>query len=108
MYSCPLALVHVILQASEQVWQAMHLLRSKTIAHCRLGRGASYGYSMLRLSCQFNTCAIVHPFLCVTIAPAESVLVNMPASPCSRRLVGSLGPPGAIGQCRQGRRVPPW
>jgi len=42
MYSWPLPLVHVVLQASVQVWHAMHLLRSKTIAHCFFGRLSSY------------------------------------------------------------------
>ena len=42
MYSWPLPEVQVVLQASVQVWQAMHLLMSKTAANCFCGRLSGY------------------------------------------------------------------
>ena len=39
MYSRPFRLVHCVLQETVQVWQPMHLLRSITIASCRVGMG---------------------------------------------------------------------
>jgi len=42
MYSWPLPDVQVVLQASVQVWQAMHLFVSNTAANCRCGRFSGY------------------------------------------------------------------
>jgi cell division protein FtsI/penicillin-binding protein 2 len=39
-----------------------HLFKSKTIAHCLLGRLSSYGYSISRFKCQFLTLAINYTF----------------------------------------------
>src|SRR3972149_4424092 len=58
MYSWPFPEVQVVLQAIVQVWQAIHLLISKTAAICFRGLTSSYQYSMYRPSCQLYTFAI--------------------------------------------------
>jgi hypothetical protein len=42
MYSWPLPVVQVVLHASVQLWQAMHLLVSKMAANCFFGRLSGY------------------------------------------------------------------
>ncbi len=59
MYSWPLPAVQVVLQASVQVWQAMHLLMSKTAANCLRGRDSGYQYDICLSICQFRTSDMV-------------------------------------------------
>jgi hypothetical protein len=60
MYSWPWPEVHVVLQASVQVWQAMHLLVSKTAANCFFGRFSGYQYDISLPICQLWTRAMAY------------------------------------------------
>src|SRR3990172_2634613 len=49
-YSLPSSRVHSTLQATEQVWQPMHLLRSNTMATCRSRGAALFSFVVIGIS----------------------------------------------------------